>query len=68
MHTFRFYFLSIVLLNSSTKAAEKPNLFVIIIDELNDWVGCLGSHPKVKTPNIDALEIYPVSRWNRGTL
>ena len=28
---------------------------MIIVDDLNDWVGCLGGHPQVKTPNIDRL-------------
>ncbi len=35
--------------------AENPNVLFIAIDDLNDWVGCLGGHPQVKTPNIDAL-------------
>ena len=25
------------------------------MDDLNDWVGCLGGHPDAKSPNIDAL-------------
>ena len=33
----------------------KPNVLFITIDDLNDWVGCLGGHPQVKTPNIDRL-------------
>ena len=33
----------------------KPNVVLIAIDDLNDWVGCLGGHPQAKTPNIDAL-------------
>jgi arylsulfatase A-like enzyme len=38
-------------------AADKPrpNVLFIAVDDLNDWVGCLGGHPQVKTPNIDAL-------------
>jgi len=28
---------------------------MITVDDLNDWVGCLGGHPQSKTPNIDAL-------------
>ena len=36
-------------------AVEKPNLLFVAIDDLNDWVGCLGGHPQVKTPNIDKL-------------
>ncbi|MBE0537803.1 MAG: sulfatase [Phycisphaerae bacterium] len=36
-------------------AAKKPNVLFIAVDDLNDWVGCLGGHPDVKTPNIDRL-------------
>ncbi len=42
-------------------AHGKPNYLFIAIDDLNDWVGCLGGHPQVKTPNIDRLAA-------RGTL
>jgi choline-sulfatase len=40
---------------------DRPNVLFIAIDDLNDWVGCLGGHPQVKTPNIDRLA-------RRGTL
>jgi len=33
----------------------KPNVLFIAIDDLNDWVGCLGGHPDTRTPNLDAL-------------
>ena len=36
-------------------AAERPNVLFIAVDDLNDWVGCLGGHPQAKTPNIDSL-------------
>jgi arylsulfatase A-like enzyme len=36
-------------------ASSKPNVLFIAIDDLNDWVGCLGANPDVKTPNIDRL-------------
>ena len=36
-------------------AAQRPNVLFIAIDDLNDWVGCLGGHPQVRTPNIDRL-------------
>src|SRR5205085_2174343 len=32
-----------------------PNVLFIAIDDLNDWVGCLGGHPQAHTPNIDKL-------------
>jgi arylsulfatase A-like enzyme len=40
-----------------TGAATKDhaNVLFIAIDDLNDWIGCLGGHPQVKTPHIDAL-------------
>lgn len=38
-----------------------PNVLFIAIDDLNDWVGCLGGHPQAQTPNIDRLAV-------RGTL
>ncbi len=34
---------------------ERPNVLMISIDDLNDWVGCMKGHPNVKTPNIDRL-------------
>jgi arylsulfatase A-like enzyme len=36
-------------------AAEKPNVLFIAVDDLNDWVGCLGGNPQAITPNIDKL-------------
>lgn len=34
---------------------QKMNVLFIVVDDLNDWVGCFGGNPQVKTPNIDAL-------------
>ncbi len=42
-------------------APEKPNVLFIAVDDLNDWIGCLGGHPQALTPNIDRLAA-------RGTL
>ena len=36
-------------------AQEKHNVLFIAIDDLNDWIGCLGGHPDVRTPNFDRL-------------
>lgn len=39
----------------SNASPSKPNVLVISIDDLNDWVGCLGGHPQVQTPCMDGL-------------
>ena len=38
-----------------TVPAKPPNVLFIAIDDLNDWVGCLGGHPQAQTPNMDRL-------------
>lgn len=42
-------------------ARVAENVLFIVADDLNAWIGALGSHPDVRTPNIDALAA-------RGTL
>jgi arylsulfatase A-like enzyme len=37
------------------KRSERPNVLFIGVDDLNDWVGCLGGHPDTRTPHIDRL-------------
>ena len=38
----------------AARAAEsRPNVLFIAMDDLNDWVGCLGGNPQTRTPNID---------------
>jgi hypothetical protein len=39
----------------SAAEATQPNVLFISVDDLNDWVGCLGGHPQAKTPNLDRL-------------
>lgn len=39
----------------SPLSAEKPNILFIALDDLNDWVGCMGGHPQAITPNLDRL-------------
>ena len=36
-------------------AAERPNVLMIAIDDLNDWVQPLGGHPQVQTPAMQRL-------------
>jgi hypothetical protein len=35
--------------------APRPNVLMICIDDLNDWVGFLKGHPEAVTPHMDAL-------------
>ncbi|WP_373516711.1 sulfatase [Pricia sp.] len=37
------------------KVSEKPNVLLIAVDDLNDWIGVLGGHPQAKTPNMDRM-------------
>ena len=36
-------------------AQEKTNVLMIVLDDLNDYVGVMGGHPQAQTPNIDQL-------------
>jgi len=47
---------ALLLLSCFTQAAtsaDRPNVLFIAVDDLNDWVGCLGGHANAKTPSID---------------
>jgi arylsulfatase A-like enzyme len=44
-----------LLLPANSHAAAKPNVLFIAVDDLNDWIGCLGGHPQALTPNMDRL-------------
>ncbi|MDB4614401.1 sulfatase [bacterium] len=40
---------------NADEPSEKPNVVMICIDDLNDWVGFLGGHPQAITPHMDSL-------------
>ena len=40
---------------SVSERTARPNVLFLILDDLNDWVGCLEGHPDARTPNIDGL-------------
>ncbi len=49
-----FLLMVLVVLFSSCKKSEKPNVLFIAIDDLRPELGCYGA-PQVKSPNIDQL-------------
>ena len=56
---------SIAPLSAAGPSPEaRPNVLMIAIDDLNDWVGCLDGHPQVRTPNIDRLAARGVNFTN----
>jgi arylsulfatase A-like enzyme len=57
-----FVFVCLLAVAASASAGEpkrtehtRPNVLFIAVDDLNDWIGCLGGHPQTRTPNLDAL-------------
>jgi len=46
---------------SSASAADRPNVLMIAIDDLNHWVGHLGRNKQTKTPSIDKLAAQGVT-------
>ena len=43
------------LLAGTNRTKDSPNVLFIAIDDLNDWIGCLGGHPQARTPHLDRL-------------
>jgi arylsulfatase A-like enzyme len=59
--TLSLFVVALTTIANATSAADRPNILIISIDDLNDWTGGLAGHPQAKTPNIDRLA-------KRGTL
>ena len=58
LHRFLVLVVSVVPLSMCAKpafAGQQPNVLFIAVDDLNDWIGCLGGHPDARTPNVDRL-------------
>ena len=58
-----FPFIIVLLLSclALTGQARKPNVLFLAVDDMNDWLGCMGTNPSAITPNLDKLA-------NRGVL
>ncbi len=42
-----------LVLAFTARAADKPNVLFIVIDDLNDYISLLGHYPGLQTPNLD---------------
>jgi len=51
----------------SLNKPRQPNVLFIAIDDMNDYVNCLGGREGVQTPNIDALASRGVLFLNAHT-
>jgi arylsulfatase A-like enzyme len=45
--------LSLILFIAISATAAAPNILFIAIDDLNDWVGCMGGNAQTRTPHMD---------------
>jgi arylsulfatase A-like enzyme len=41
--------------NQPLKQGDAPNILMIAVDDLNDWIGPLAGHPQTTTPNLNAF-------------
>lgn len=46
---------ALLMTATPSSAAGRPNVLLVAVDDLNDWVSCMGGHPQTRTPNIDRL-------------
>ena len=45
----------LILLAPLVHAVQQPNVLFIAIDDLNDWVNCMGGRSGVHSPHLDRL-------------
>ncbi|MFT7641830.1 MAG: arylsulfatase A-like enzyme [Pirellulaceae bacterium] len=55
IHMRVFVFTLLTLCCLTARAADRPNVLFIAVDDLNHWVTHLGRNPQARTPNIDRL-------------
>ncbi|MDB4540576.1 sulfatase-like hydrolase/transferase, partial [bacterium] len=48
-------------------ATGQPNVLFLAVDDMNDWIGCLGTTPHAYTPNLDRLAARGVCFSNAHT-
>ena len=45
----------LIMAAANVTIAAPPNVLFVSLVDMNDWLGCFGGHPDVKSPNIDRL-------------
>ncbi|MBR8538215.1 sulfatase-like hydrolase/transferase [Carboxylicivirga sediminis] len=50
-----FFILYTAVIPTCLSQVEKPNVILIMCDDLNDYQGVFGGHPQAQTPHIDAM-------------
>lgn len=50
-----FSIIGIQSVDAQDQTSLRPNVLFIAMDDLNDWIGCMGGHPQAKTPNLNRL-------------
>lgn len=50
-----FLVASIGFAQTKSNYTDKPNVLLIMVDDMNDWVGAFGGNKQAITPNMDAL-------------
>jgi arylsulfatase A-like enzyme len=55
--TLALTFLAVATASAEDTPTTKPNVLMIAVDDLNDWIGVNGpaGHPQTQTPNLDRL-------------
>ena len=50
-HIFGSLAFGFLFFNLQLKSISKPNVLFLAVDDMNDWIGCLGKTPRAITPN-----------------
>ena len=64
---FLIYFLLLCLCALLNADSNRPNIVIIICDDLNDSIAGMGGHPQALTPNIDRLSNQGVRFLNAAS-
>jgi arylsulfatase A-like enzyme len=51
----KLFLLFLISIPLSGFTQDRPNVVLIVLDDMNDYLGVLGGHPQAKTPHMDQL-------------